>query len=84
MISLLWLVLTILASPFKSKYQLEAENVALRHQVVVLRRQVRGRTNQVCLCARPKADIAVVRSDFCFLEAYRISDLKRLLRFLRK
>jgi hypothetical protein len=43
MISLLWLLLTILASPFKSKYQLEAENVALRHQVVVLRRQGRGR-----------------------------------------
>jgi hypothetical protein len=43
MISLLWLLLTILASPFKSKCQLEAENVALRHQVVVLRRQVCGR-----------------------------------------
>ena len=43
MIALLWLLLTILASPFKSKCQLEAENVALRHQVVVLRRQVRGR-----------------------------------------
>jgi hypothetical protein len=42
MISLLWLLLAILASPFKSKCQLEAENVALRHQVVVLRRQVRG------------------------------------------
>jgi hypothetical protein len=43
MIALLWLLLTILASPFKSKCQLEAENVALRHQVAVLRRQVRGR-----------------------------------------
>jgi hypothetical protein len=43
MIPLLWLLLAILASPFKSKRQLEAENVALRHQVVVLRRQVRGR-----------------------------------------
>jgi transposase InsO family protein len=40
---LLWLLLAILASPFKSKHQLAAENVALRHQVVVLRRQVRGR-----------------------------------------
>jgi hypothetical protein len=43
MIALLWLLLVILASPFKSKCQLEAENVALRHQVVVLRRQTRGR-----------------------------------------
>jgi transposase InsO family protein len=43
MIALLWLLLAILVSPFKSKSQLEAENVALRHQVVVLRRQVRGR-----------------------------------------
>jgi transposase InsO family protein len=39
----LWLLLTILASPFKSKGQLQAENIALRHQLVVLRRQVRGR-----------------------------------------
>jgi hypothetical protein len=43
MISLLWLLCSILTSPFKSKCQLEAENVALRHQVIVLRRQVRGR-----------------------------------------
>ena len=43
MIALLWLFLAILASPFKSKCQLEAENVALRHQVVVLQRQARGR-----------------------------------------
>ena len=43
MIALLWLLWAILASPFKSKCELEAENVALRHQVVVLRRQVRGR-----------------------------------------
>jgi hypothetical protein len=43
MIPLLWLLLVILALPFKSKRQLEAENVALRHQVVALPRQVRGR-----------------------------------------
>jgi hypothetical protein len=47
MILLLWPLLAILASPFKSKRQLEAENVALRHQVVVLRRQVRDRV-RVC------------------------------------
>jgi hypothetical protein len=43
MIALLWLLLAILASPFKSKCQLEAENVALPHQMVVLRRQMHGR-----------------------------------------
>jgi transposase InsO family protein len=43
MIALLWLVAAILASPFKSKCRLEAENAALRHQVLVLRRQARGR-----------------------------------------
>jgi len=43
MIALLWLLLAILALPFKSNCQLEAENVALRHQVLVLRRQLRGR-----------------------------------------
>ena len=33
----------LLASPFKSKSRLEAENAALRHQLIVLRRKVRGR-----------------------------------------
>jgi hypothetical protein len=37
MIALLRLLLAILASPFKSKCRLEAENAALRHQVMVLR-----------------------------------------------
>jgi transposase InsO family protein len=32
-----------LASPFKSKSRLEAENAALRHQLIVLRRKVHGR-----------------------------------------
>jgi hypothetical protein len=36
-------VLAVLASPFKSKSRLEAENVALRHQLIVLRRKLRGR-----------------------------------------
>jgi len=43
MIALLWLVLAILASPFKSNGRLEAENAALRHQLIVLHRQARGR-----------------------------------------
>jgi hypothetical protein len=43
MIALLCFVLAVLVSPFKSKSQLEAENAALRHQVVVLRRMVHRR-----------------------------------------
>ena len=43
MIALLCFVLAVLTSPFKSKRQLEAENAALRHQLIVLRRKVRGR-----------------------------------------
>src|SRR5258708_34825304 len=43
MIGLLCFVLAILASPFKSKLRLEAENAVLRHQLIVLRRRLRGR-----------------------------------------
>src|SRR3979490_2348303 len=43
MIALIWFVPAILASLFKSKIRLEAENATLRHQLVVLRRQVKGR-----------------------------------------
>src|SRR5215813_2355027 len=43
MIALLCFVLNVLISPFKSKSRLEAENAALRHQVVVLRRIVHRR-----------------------------------------
>ena len=43
MIGLLSLFLALLTAPFKSKIRLEAENAALRHQLIVLRRNVRGR-----------------------------------------
>ena len=43
MIGLLCFVLAVLASPFKSKIRLEAENATLRHQLVVLRRKLKGR-----------------------------------------
>ena len=42
MTGLLCFVVAVLASPFKSKIRLEAENVALRHQLVVLRRKLKG------------------------------------------
>lgn len=43
MIGLLCFILTVLASPFKSKTRLEAENAALRRQLIVLRRKMKGR-----------------------------------------
>jgi hypothetical protein len=43
MIGLLCFVVAVLASPFKSKIRLEAENATLRHQLVVLRRKLKGR-----------------------------------------
>ena len=46
MCALIFLVMAILASPFKSKRRLEAENAVLRHQLVVLlRRKVHGRVS---------------------------------------
>src|ERR1700688_2918147 len=43
MIGLLCFVLAVLASPFKSKLRLQAENAVLRHQLIVLRRRLHGR-----------------------------------------
>ena len=43
MVALICFVLAMLALPLKSKSRLEAENAALRHQLIVLRRKVRGR-----------------------------------------
>src|SRR5712664_80253 len=43
MIGLFCFVLAVLASPFKSKLRLEAENAVLRHQLNVLRRRLHGR-----------------------------------------
>src|SRR5213594_3091303 len=43
MVALLCFLLTLFASPFKSKSRLEAENAALRHQLIVLQRRVSGR-----------------------------------------
>src|SRR6476620_1652441 len=43
MIALFCLCLSLFASPFKSKSRLEAENAALRYQLIVLKRRVRGR-----------------------------------------
>jgi hypothetical protein len=43
MVALLMLALNLVVAVFKSKSQLEAENAALRQQLIVLRRKLRGR-----------------------------------------
>jgi hypothetical protein len=43
MAALIFLLLSLAASFFKSKSRLEAENAALRQQLIVLQRKVRGR-----------------------------------------
>src|SRR2546429_1852487 len=43
MVALISFLLNMVASLFKSKSRLEAENAALRHQLIVLQRKVRGR-----------------------------------------
>ena len=43
MAALIFLFLNLVVAVFKSKSRLEAENAALRHQLRVLQRKVRGR-----------------------------------------
>jgi hypothetical protein len=43
MFVLVCFVLAVATAPFKSKNRLEIENAALRHQLIILRRQVQGR-----------------------------------------
>ena len=43
MVALISFLLNVVASLFKSKSRLEAENAALRHQLTVLQRKIRGR-----------------------------------------
>jgi hypothetical protein len=52
MVASLFFLLRLLVSPFRSISRLEAENAALRRQLIVLQRKVRGRvrfTNSDCL-----------------------------------
>jgi hypothetical protein len=45
MIALISFILSLFTSLFKSRSRLEAENAALRHQLIVLQRKVRGRVH---------------------------------------
>jgi hypothetical protein len=57
MIALLCFALNLVASFFKSRGQLEAEKAALRQQLIVLQRKVRGR-------------VEFTNSDRLFLSSY--------------
>src|SRR5712692_4007114 len=43
MIALIRVILAVMALPLKSKSRLEAENAVFRHQLIVLRRRLKGR-----------------------------------------
>jgi hypothetical protein len=45
MVALIFVIFNLVASVFKSKSRLETENAALRHQLTVLQRKVRGRVH---------------------------------------
>jgi hypothetical protein len=58
------LLVALFASPFKSKCRLEAENAALRHQLIVLRRTVRGRLGIFQFPFRQLADRSIAGRDW--------------------
>ena len=59
MIGLLCFVMAVLASPFKSKSRLEAENAVLRHQLVILRRKMQGRAHLTKMIAGFYPDVSM-------------------------
>jgi hypothetical protein len=63
MIALICFVLAVLASPFKSKSRLEAENAVLRHQLIVLRRKVRVGSAYQQRPLVPRPDVSMVSID---------------------
>jgi len=74
MIGLLCFVLALLASLFKSKLRLEAENEVLRHQLTVLRRRPQGR------CVNALTGSAQLRGCFFEDDAGRAEDKRTGLR----
>ena len=64
MVPLLFLFLNLLFSPFRPIGRLEAENAALRHQVAILQRKLRGRI---------EFTTAIACSLFCCIDYFRRS-----------
>src|ERR1700730_14909588 len=75
MIGLLCFALAVLASPFKSKVRLEAENTVLRHQLIVLRRSLPGR---VRLPIAPWSATVLFGTVIGFAEDLSVSDAHRV------
>ena len=71
MIALLCFFLALFASPFKSKSRLAAENVALRHQLIVLQRRVSGRVQLANGTQPPRAYACQYHSNPVFILAQR-------------
>src|SRR5260370_27865070 len=65
MVALISFLLNVVASLFKSKSRLEAENAALRHQLIVLQRKVRGRVHG------PQGRYDHPTGDYCALASCR-------------
>jgi hypothetical protein len=59
MVALLFFLLGLFASPFKSKSRLEAENAVFRHQLGLLRRMVPGRVQFTNSAGNWRASVAV-------------------------
>ncbi len=59
MVALIYLAVRLVVALFKSKSRLEAENAALKQQLVVLRRKVPGRIQLT------SGDLSVLRSARC-------------------
>src|ERR1700680_797185 len=73
MIALVCFVLAVLASPLKSESRLEAENAALRQQLIVLRRKVRG--NHPASTAG--SELAMFKRDGTILRTLACQSLRR-------
>jgi methylphosphotriester-DNA--protein-cysteine methyltransferase len=76
MIGLLCFVLAVLASPFKSKLRLEAENAVLRHKLIVLRGRLHGR---VRLTNNDRCFAKTGRTPAKAIEVFRLEAARRLL-----
>jgi hypothetical protein len=60
MIALLYFILAVVVSPLKSKSRLEAENAALRYQLIVLRQVVSASATPIAWCPYRKSNSNVL------------------------
>src|SRR5690242_1727890 len=78
MIALLFFLVTLFASPLKSRSRLEAENAALRYQLIVLRRKVPGRVRVTMVSVGAEGHHGHPSRDACPLASGRLSLLLAL------